>query len=1390
MQLQKKSLFLIFILLICCFSSVSRDFRFRKIDMSTGLSYNSVLCVIQDHEGLLWVGTREGLNKYNSVDIDIYKNQFNDSLSLSNNQINCIYETFNQDIWVGTARGLNRYDRIKNIFRQYLVGTDSTGLSNGYVKCIVQNTDSCIWVGTSNGLNILDPKCKYFKKLVLEDPPSFSNNVIALFRDRQNRIWIGTKGGLFMWEKNNFNKIELHSGLIKFENPFEIRDIKEDLNGRIWVATEEYGIYSFEYSNGKIFNLTHRYSGNSEIISDHIRKIFIDKDILWLATLDGVCLIEKNTGKITNIAYSPSNPEGIGNSSIHDVIKDNSGGFWLATYTNGLNYYHPQNCLFPHFKRIPGMENSLSSNAITGFLEDVSGNMWISTGAAGVNYLNLHNNRFGKFLTAGKSGLSNDNVKSMSADQKGNLWIGTYKGLNLYNLTANSFTHFLHDPDNRNSLNQNQVHVVYVDQEGLVWIGMNDGIFQVYDPGKKLFKEFPEIGTIVNTIFEDRNGKIWIGERFGLHCLDRKTQIPVDVSDLTLKFKTQLYDINCIGEDSKGRIWIGTQSSGIILLKSDTGFQLSVENGLSDNTVNAILEDNSGFFWISTNKGISKITYTENEKGIPQLKSTDFTMINGLQGPQFEKHSAFKSSSGKLFFGGINGFNAFSPGDVEKYDFFPTVVLSELQVNFKNINTFIRNSPLNIPINEQNKLILKYNQRNIFLRFAGINFINPGGTYYRYMLSGTDKNWIDIGDRRTINFTFLPVGEHELRIKASTNQNIWGDDFRKLTIVVLPPWWQTWYAYSFYLVFVVFLLFVFFRYSQRWAILKNKLQMEHFEREKELELHESKLKFFTDVSHELRTPLTLILAPLEKIILHPGTNEPLNKQLTLIQRNGNRMMQLIDQVLNLGKLETGHERLQAAEANIVDFLKEICLAFHEVALSRNINFEFRYSIEKFNVWFDRDKMEIIIYNLLSNALKNTPPGGCIEVVLTISNSGSIEGITPGNENLHYIQISVIDNGKGISEGEMKHIFDRFYTVNKSEGNSKGFGIGLELTKRMVELHKGFIKVESQTASPLKSGITKFSVYLPVGKDHLTPEEINHDFNNSDDSNRYTHELQFHEKMTNLLPFDDTIELPKLSDKDKQTLLIVEDNPEVRAFIRDLFSENYLVEEAENGLKGWNIAVQVIPDLVISDIMMPEMDGIELCRKLKTDIRTSHIPVILLSARTTLTFKYEGLETGADDYITKPFSAQLLIIRVRNLIKQRNILRSYFHKEAILEPENVTVTSVDERLLKKAVGYITQNIENSSISVEQLSQELGLSRVHLYRKIKALTNLTAVDFIRSIRLKKAAVLLQQGKLTIKEVQNMVGFENPNYFRNCFKEQFGMSPSAYASQFVSRTEESMI
>jgi signal transduction histidine kinase/DNA-binding response OmpR family regulator len=1059
-------------------------------------------------------------------------------------------------------------------------------------------------------------------------------------------------------------------------------------------------------------------------------------------------------------------------------VKDRNGGYWFASYTGGLNYYHPQNNLFSHYKRIAGSSKGLTDEVVNGFQEDQQGNLWIATGASGLNYLNLKTNQFENARSGNSKVLSGIIVKSMAADRLGNLWLGTYSGLYYFNRQSEVYTRYSHDPLNSNSLNQNQVHSLHVDKEGLVWIGMNGGDFQVFNPLKNSFEVIPGVGKIIGSIYEDRQGKLWIGDRFGLKCLDRVTRKLVDISNLTANAGEELNFINWISEDSKGRLWIGTQSSGLFIIKSDSIYRFGKENGFTDNTVNAVLEDNNGLFWISTTKGISGIEYSENKLGIPKITSTDYTSANGLQGEQFNPGSAIKTSSGKLYFGGTNGFNAFYPGEINKEVFFPKVTLSEILINSETDISTKDNFQLSVPVNECKELILKYKQRNIFLRFAGINFVNPDGTYYRYMLSGLDKDWIDIGNQRTINFTYLPIGMHELRIKASTSSKLWGDDYKSLKIRILPPWWKTWWAYLSYFLLLTAIMTGFFIYIQRLAELRHRLSMEQYMREKEQKLLESKLDFFTDVSHELRTPLTLILAPLEKILMQSGLSDQLYQQLQLIQRNGNRMMRMVSQVLNLRKLEAGqHDELRAAKGNIGNFLKEISLAFGEMAASRNITFHFDANPGNFKLWYDRNKMEIIMHNLLSNAFKHATEGGEVSLRLELRVAEAIPALAAAKCKGEYAEISITNNGKGIAPENIGQIFERFYSGN-NDFESNSTGVGLDLTKRMVELHKGYIFAESQTESENSSGSTTFSVYLPMGKSHLTSREIIADFKNSEDLSRYTKELKLKEKVGNLISLDADIELPSISDKDKQTLLLVEDNAEVRTFIKSLFIDNYLVEEAENGKTGWEIASSVLPDLVISDIMMPEMNGIELCRKLKTDVRTSHIPVILLTARTILTFKYEGYETGADEYITKPFSSEYLIMRVKILIKQRNTMRSHFEREAILRPENITVTSVDEKLLKKAVDYINNNLSNPSISVEKLSSELGLSRVHFYRKIKSLTNLTAVDFIRTIRLKSAAMLLQQNKLTIKEIQNRVGFESADYFRKSFKEHFGVSPSEYA------------
>jgi ligand-binding sensor domain-containing protein/signal transduction histidine kinase/DNA-binding response OmpR family regulator len=1375
--------FFFFIASIFLFSSFSGDqIRFQKIDMGSGLSYNSVLCVLQDHEQFLWIGTRDGLNKYNSLDYEIFKHNINDSLSLSHSHVNCIYETRNQEIWVGTVKGLNKYNRVDNNFRQYNASADSTGLSNEYIKCISEDSLGFLWIGTSYGLNKYDPVTDHFEHITLGQLGINLNNIIALCHDNKGRLWIGTGDGLYLKEGESFTLIDFapdHNS----QELFEIRDIKQAENGQMWIATEKYGVYTFFLNNDLIQNAKAFNAQNSGLVSNAVRKILIDGDSIWLATLQGLAIIEENE-KLTNITYSIDYPQGISNSSIHDIIKDHIGGYWLATYTGGLNYYHPQNNLFPHIEKIIRVENILKSDVVTDFYEDEFENVWISTNSGGLSYWNPKTRLVTNFVAGTPNGISSNIVKAIAPDKEGNLWIGTYNGLNFYNRRTKKFTSFYHDEGNANSLNQNQVHAVHVDKNGMVWIGMNGGEFQMLNPKNSKFTAITGAGRIVNAIFEDSKGHLWIGERYGLRCLNIQTKQLIDISHLIEEVKEQLYYINSITEDSKGRLWFGTQSSGLILIDAEKVYWFNSGNGLNDNTVNAVLEDDNGYFWISTNTGISKLEFLEKQDGDFQIRSTNFTEAHGLQGKQFERGSALKTKSGNLLFGGVNGFNIVSPNNVKKQDYYPSVVISEFKINYESGTPEDYELSRKKKISEDNKLLLNFNERNIYLRFAGINFINPSATYYRYRLDGPDKKWIDLGHQRTINFTYLPIGKHELQIKASSDNSAWGDEYTSLEITVLPPWWQTWWAFVIYGIFILFLLYLFFYYSQKWAMLKNSLAMEHFKHEQELALHESKFRFFTDVSHELRTPLTLIFAPLERIMLKKGLDQDLNSQLHLIHRNGNRMMLLINQVLNLRKLETGHDKLKAAKGNIVNFLKEISLAFNEIANSRNIEFEYMPEIDFLSVYYDRDKMESVIYNLLSNAFKHTNDGGFVKLKLNViqSKTKSFHGVKK------IAEISISNNGKAIAKEDIEHIFERFYT--KIGGQTKGSlstGVGLELTKRMVQLHHGEIIVESNQEESPEQGLTTFTVHLPLGRKHLADDEIIHDFQNSETPSLYTQEMQLKEKFASFEHFEPTEELAQINDEDKQSLLIVEDNEEVRNFICDLFKDNYQIVEAENGVIGWEKATDIIPDLIISDIMMPEMDGIELCRKLKTDIKTSHIPIILLTARTTLTFKHEGIETGADEYITKPFSAEFLIIRVKNLLQKRELLRTYFMRQAILEPKEIIVTSVDDRLLKKAVDYITENIQDSSISVEKLSKEIGMSRVHLYRKIKALTNITPVDFIRSIRLKTAASLLKQNKLSIKEIQYMVGFESADYFRKSFKAQYDLPPTEYALKYKEEQKE---
>ncbi|MCX6327225.1 MAG: response regulator [Bacteroidia bacterium] len=1383
MRFQDKYRIILLASLYVLLTSFQKEIRFIKVNMETGLSHNSALCLIQDHVGFIWIGTRDGLNKFDGVYYTIYKHEFDDSLSISNNQVNCIFENDNNELWIGTANGLNKFDPARQSFTRFFAREDSTGISDNYIWSIGEDSDKNIWIGTTSGINIYSNKNNSFRRLFVNSEVSDnSNTIITIFKDSRENMWIGTRNGLYRKSDNGFVRYYLEKEAEQNSKRFEIRNIYECQNGDIWVGTEGFGLYSFSMSPGADTVAHHLTTKNSRLSSNTIRKI-IEKDekTLWLGTMEGLSIFDKNTSELVNITYSDENPEGISNNSVRDIIKDNQGGIWIATYAGGVNYYHPQKILFSLNSNFVDPKSTYKIKVVSVFLEESNGNLWIGTEGGGLHYYDQREDKYLHYLHSNGNGIVDNNIKSLAKDGRGNLWIGTFSGLSCLNIKTQQFTNYYNEKGLTNTLSNNQVHAIYIENDRRIWLGTNGGGLQILDQVTGNFFNVPGMGRKnINTIYTDKSDQVWIGSQDGISCIDKNSMKKIDVSPVPGKFKKTIIYVNFITDDSFGNIWIGTQGYGLFLNKGDSIYWFNTNNGLKDNTVNALLEGENGQLWITTNKGLSKVSLVEDKTG-KYLKSKTYTINDGLQGYQFYPRSALKSKAGRLFFGGVNGYNQFLPGQITDTVFYPQVIFSELSIKFKISKPGDLNSPIMQPLNETSHLVLNYNQRDFTISFSGLNFISPENTCFRYMVKGLDQDWIDLGTQRFINFTYFPAGSYELMVKATTNPESWGNEYKSLQITILPPWWKTGWAFSIYALLLAVLLAAFFRYSQRWAKLKNELAMEHFQREKEMELHQFKMNFFTDVSHELRTPLTLILTPLEKIIMQPGFTNRVRNQFLTIQRNGLRMMQLINQILDLRKLETGHASIQVAEGNISRFLRETSLGFKEMAKSNEIALEFVSEYDTLQLWYERDKMEIVLFNLLSNALKNTPKGGKVMLSLSVVDAEAI-GYKSKNELLSdsYAQITVEDNGKGIPAENLDAIFNRFYSLKQEAGNQTfSSGVGLELTKRLVELHHGIIIVESRVAGKSREGETKFTVWLPMGKNHFGTSEIIEDFKNSEDPSLYTWEFQDREFAYDEFDIEPIIERSENPDE-KPHLLIVEDNNGVRNFIKSLFVSNYFVEEAGNGEIGLEKAFKTIPDLIISDIMMPVMDGIEFCHRIKTDLRTSHIPVILLTARTAITFKYEGLETGADEYITKPFSAKYLLIRVKNLIKQRDLLKSHFQLEALCDPGTITLTSFDEKLLKKAVDFITENISDSSVNVNKLSKHLGLSRVHFYRKIKALTNMTAVEFIRGVKLKRAAHLLSQNKLSVKEVRNMTGFEDPDYFREAFKIQFGVTPSDYSAK----------
>jgi len=1311
----------------------------------------------------------------------------NDPFSLGNNLIYSLNCSSDSGLWVGTSRGLYYHDFKYDDFHPVaIVDDDGNELLDLEILSMLLDGGH-LWIGTSKGLYKYDLLREQFLPYLKPGTSKITESVEAIHRLNDEMLLVGGAQGLFYIADESLNRVP-NSSSVQYNNSSRVISITSDDQERIWFGTMDLnaGLIVYDPKSGVFKELTKE---EGYLPHNKVNQLYhFSTGDIWVGTTWGLAIVDQRTFESEQIMYERAYPGSISHNSIKSIFQGVDGLMWIGTYSGGVNYFDPNSPRIIHVTNIYESERSLNYNIVSAIFEDLDQDLWIGTEYGGLNILDRSTNRFRlikKDLDG--SGLINDNIKSITQDKKGRKFIATQFGLSIINSSDNTIFNIDENPGARGRLNFRIVRDLCLDAAGNVWIGTNkwDGTSKALGPGylikydieRDTIFHYPPTnlnlgvvdGGVHSLVYDSAQDYIWSGGDDGLTVFDIKSgKYVMDQALLSSIATLDGYTINDLHVDKNGLLWIATFGQGLFAMDPST-FELrkiKEEDGLSEQSFYALISDNYGNIWTSLSSYLLKLTAIQNLND-PIEKIERFDVQEGFPPQQYFTNSVCKGADGALYFGGDDGYVSFYPEEINKIVFYPQVSLTDILVNGKSLEIKSEKEGQSLNAPAQKTITLPYDQSNISIQFIAPNYINPENTWYQYQLSSAPDVWQDLKNSNSLNFSELKSGTYELKLRASSDPNLYADKFTSINLVIKPPYWGTPAAYFVYLIIILSLLYLFFTIARKWERLNQNLKFEHLQREQEKEFNQQRLKFFTDISHELRTPLTLILAPLERIVQTNFGNAKIKNQLMLMMRNGERMLQLINQLLDLRKLETGHMQLQAAKGNIVGFTREVSLSFRELAQSRSIDFQVESIEPKINLWFDRDKFEIILFNLLSNALKFTPDGGSITL--------SIEKVSVNHQSngKREIAIAIENTGKGIKEDQVHHIFKRFYSGQQvNEKHNSGSGVGLEIVKNLVDLHKGTIAVQSSFNEDGKSGVTKFELRFKAGGSHFTNDELIEHYKSSEDINNYklpiglisVEELQQNEVSS------------EISDHES-TILVVEDNREVRSLVLNIFSESYNILEAENGKEALSIASEHVPDLIISDIMMPEMDGIELCRTVKTNIHTSHIPIILLTARTAVTFKYEGLETGADDYIVKPFNVEDLRVRAVNLIKQRKKLKERFSQSGLMLPHEISLTSVDEKLLQNTIDYVMENIESNDLTVDIIAKNIGMSRTNFYRKIKALTGMSASEFIRKIKMDRAAQLLKTNKIRVSEVRFMVGISDADYFRDCFKKQFGITPKEY-------------
>jgi len=1351
------------------------NFRFDHLSTASGLSHNTVIEILQDSQGFLWFGTLNGLDRYDGYDFTGYRPVVGDSLSLCNNVINALYEDSQGVLWIGTLNGLNRYNPHHDNFERILHHPENpNSLVDNRIRCITEDYTGQLWIGTESGISCYDPKTTNFQNFLPDknNNYSLSNHIIHdIYEDSRHQIWIATEGGVNKFNRNTgtFSYFPHESANSKKYGVGAAICINEDKWGNLWVGTWGDGLQRLDIISQSFNRMNGTNSKEKTLCCDVINDILIDKeDRMWICSYDAglfvVPQIPRNPATsvledVQHYTYDPNNETGIQSNAIWDIFMDKTGVIWIGNESGGINKCDTKQSNILHYQSQISNSNSLSNNHVTSFHEDYQGNIWIGTRFGGLNKFYPTKEKFQHFSD---KALSTDAVLCLAGNEK-NLWIGTDgNGLNRLNFETGTFDHFTYDENNPASISANSIFSLCIDSQNRLWLGSWGGGLSRLNPDGQSFTHYPvdkvNIRTnVVTSIAEDTSGALWLGT-YGKGLVYFEP-----ASEKMLFFQHDESNLQSLGHNNintvfisqQGTLWISTMGAGINYLKtfdpstgSATFGKYDETTGLPDNIIECITEDNDGFLWMGTSHGVARLNPIDG-------KILNFNSSDGFGQDVFHHEAAMKTKTGLLYFGGIKGFNVFHPSNLSYNPNIPEVVITKFQIFNENISPGTNSeSKLDTSIFVSNTIDLTYKDNVFSFEFAALDYSCPSKNQYAYMMEGFDNQWRETtAARRFVTYTNLPHGNYTFRVIASNNHNQWNREGAKLKIKITPPFWKTDWMLGVYIFMILGAILLI-----RLAVLiqernRAQIEMERLKAEKVHEIDQLKLRFFTHISHEFRTPLTLIIGPIERMI---QVGDQINQKKRdiynqLVLQNARRLLRLINQLMDARKLDTGSMKLELQEKDFIPFSKAIYSVFHHHADQKKIRYTFQSPLESLTFSFDPDKIEKVLFNLISNALKFTRNNGSVEV--SVTREPSTEDVPDEN----FICVKVSDTGIGIEADQIFHIFDPFYQVSKPVTSKiQGSGIGLSITKDFVEMHGGKIYVES---TPEAGSV--FTFLLP--EKHL-PSAKN--LNNRKDNNP--------ERDSTAIDTSETCpSSEKANKKGKPLILTVEDDKDLRQYLTLEIEDKYTIIQAKDGLSGYETAVERIPDLIISDVMMEVMDGYEFCQRCKNDQRTSHIPIILLTAHTADEKRKEGFKAGADDFITKPFNPEMLQLRIGNLLETRKKMRERFGKMVYANPQDIPISSPDEQFLNKIIETVEQYLSDTGFSVDDLSYHVGLSRAQLYRKMQGLFDHSPSEFIKTYRLQRAMQLLEKGH-TPSQVCYQIGFRDPSYFSKCFRKEFGKTP----------------